>query len=1270
MYFGGDELYRSVNQGATRAKVTEYYPPTTPYSTHADIRAFQFYASAPGGQSDVIILGTDGGVNRSTDGGIADSWVNLNGSELIVSQIFDIGTSSLRPGFIGAGTQDNGTQMRMSAAGNWEHRSGGDGGQTIADWRDSMLVYTRINSHVGLQDRQTGVNVSIVFSTIPGNQYEPYPFRLDPQDNRRIYAGRKKIFYRVLRSPSRPFTFSKSQVDISQFTALTLGADSTPAPLGNISAFEVAPSNPSVIYLGHDGQDYAPKIVGYILVSADSGKTWAARRCGPSNNYSHPNAIAVDPADANRLWIGLSGVQDSQRVIFSADGGHTWANMSNGLPPIPVNDLVYQRGTQGVLFAATDVGVYRYDPATAAWTCFSGGMPPCLVSSLEIDYCQRKIRAGTFGRGVWESPIPVPEPFLLTQDQTWGAGSVHHMAGDLVVEPGATLTIQGMVNMGLQTSIVVKPHARLIIDGGVLTNTCGGFWKGIDVWGNASLNQFPLAFPANQGRVELKNGARVEHARDAVSLGRDHGSWVEPSGGLLIANEALFVNNRRAVEFLSYPHVQHSVLKGCQFTVNDAYRGAGDFSSHVSLWNCRNIYFEACTFRNDQSDRPFHLHAGNGIYSLDAGFLVRGRCSAVMAPGQPCPEASLARTRFEGFNRGVRATGGNSDYTVSIREADATANVQGVMLDNLEQASVLNSVIWAGGQPHSPGNFHEGISTTFSTGYRLEENLLQEVPSTPWQTIGIHIRESGSASNQVYRNTVAGTDQGVLASGMNRNPLNPYEGLQILCNTFSTTSFDIDVQAIGADPSDGIRMHQGNPNLMLSAGNMFTQAPGQGAESNYRNGSSWSILYLFNGQGSEPEFHTPFKVAPIQAGTANGCPSLILGGFDIALDPSTEQYLTGHYDSAESAFANVLYSYRQFIDGGSTHAVLTQMELNWSQSAWGLRNELIALSPSLSQQVLRDAALQDVLPHAMLLEICLANPEATRSEDFIDFLGNSIPSPMPGYMLDMIVANWDSSTVRGILEGNLSHFAGEMAWTSDLLIGSLRLDTLDRSNEIRSWLRRRNTLEDQYSLVSSFLQQAAYDSADAVLEQIPNLFSLDEGQSATWQDFNDYVTFCKDAYQAGHSLMRLDSSEQASLQAFADRPLSQAVAIARNVLCFGYEVCYDYPEPDQGAAARPVTPAADPWQFLRSAYYRLSAYPNPAREGYATFEWELVELPQGAELLVYDSQGRGVASQALAEPEGQWLWDTRGLAPGLYFYELRDGQGQRLAEGKLTVIHR
>ena len=75
-----------------------------------------------------------------------------------------------------------------------------------------------------------------------------------------------------------------------------------------------------------------------------------------------------------------------------------------------------QNTGQNELYAGTDVGVY-VKSGTAVWTPFMTGLPNVLVPELEIYYDNTspgnsKLRAATFGRGLWESD-------LLTSTATW-----------------------------------------------------------------------------------------------------------------------------------------------------------------------------------------------------------------------------------------------------------------------------------------------------------------------------------------------------------------------------------------------------------------------------------------------------------------------------------------------------------------------------------------------------------------------------------------------------------------------------------------------------------------------------------------------------------------------------------------------------------------------------------------------------------------------------------------------------------------------------------
>ena len=96
-----------------------------------------------------------------------------------------------------------------------------------------------------------------------------------------------------------------------------------------------------------------------------------------------------------------------------------------GLPPYPINDIVFQAGTKDAIYVGTDVGVF-YNPTASdpdsEWLCFNSGLPVCMVADLELNYCFNKIIAGTFGRGIWESPLAGISDFEtmeVSKDETW-----------------------------------------------------------------------------------------------------------------------------------------------------------------------------------------------------------------------------------------------------------------------------------------------------------------------------------------------------------------------------------------------------------------------------------------------------------------------------------------------------------------------------------------------------------------------------------------------------------------------------------------------------------------------------------------------------------------------------------------------------------------------------------------------------------------------------------------------------------------------------------
>ncbi len=127
---------------------------------------------------------------------------------------------------------------------------------------------------------------------------------------------------------SSPWADWLNQVLISQdggktFTPSHQGLP-TPRPYTNTfwgqgypRALAVDPSNPNRIYMGVDGDDR-----GGLFISDDGGQSWAAAANQPASKKVY-NALAVDPNDSNRLFWATCGYP-AGGIFVSTNQGATW----------------------------------------------------------------------------------------------------------------------------------------------------------------------------------------------------------------------------------------------------------------------------------------------------------------------------------------------------------------------------------------------------------------------------------------------------------------------------------------------------------------------------------------------------------------------------------------------------------------------------------------------------------------------------------------------------------------------------------------------------------------------------------------------------------------------------------------------------------------------------------------------------------------------------------------------------------------------------------
>ena len=173
---------------------------------------------------------------------------------------------------------------------------------------------------------------------------------------------------------------------------------------GRVFEIAIARSNPEVLYcVFQPGGGYWDDCD--IHRSADGGLTWQQASAVPTNTWRLE--IDVNPEDPDEIWVAANSGNNGSKVFSSLNGGQSWANRTtatlNGERP---KDLFFQSGSPGLVYLATNAGVFYWDGAQQDWIDYSLGLP-LIVNSLEMRpfFRDGKLRLATYGRGIWEAPL-------------------------------------------------------------------------------------------------------------------------------------------------------------------------------------------------------------------------------------------------------------------------------------------------------------------------------------------------------------------------------------------------------------------------------------------------------------------------------------------------------------------------------------------------------------------------------------------------------------------------------------------------------------------------------------------------------------------------------------------------------------------------------------------------------------------------------------------------------------------------------------------------
>lgn len=317
----------------------------------------------------------DGGVYKFNE--TTKAWTNLcNG--LVITMYYRVATAQTNNTMLCGATQDNGGNAR-NANSTWRNTTGGDATMAMVDPTNENIQYssyingdgiTRTNnawsSDVGLTDALR--NAGAV-----GGDWA-CPFAIDQTNPQNIVGA----YQDVMRSTNRGDSWTKISNN------LTNG--------GNLHHITIAPNDGKTIYTSRDATLYR---------TFNTGANWS-NITSPGGNITR---IVVSPTDAKTVYITTNG-GNGKRIYRSTNGGDTWTNLTLNFPnDVNAICIAYEKGTNEGLYVGSPIGVFYKNASMSQWIYYGQGLPNTEVNDIAIAYGAKKIRVGTWGRGVWECDL-------------------------------------------------------------------------------------------------------------------------------------------------------------------------------------------------------------------------------------------------------------------------------------------------------------------------------------------------------------------------------------------------------------------------------------------------------------------------------------------------------------------------------------------------------------------------------------------------------------------------------------------------------------------------------------------------------------------------------------------------------------------------------------------------------------------------------------------------------------------------------------------------
>lgn len=373
--------------------------------------------------SDRIIMGSDGGIYISYDGGYTcDHYYNLP-----ISQIYAVGVDMDEPYNIYCGVQDHehwkGPSHSADRHGitllDWVAVGGGDGMYTQVDPVNCRWLYTsqQYGGHYRV-DQKLGFQTSILPRR--GSDKPPYqflwtpPIHISPHNSEIIYIGAQVL----LRSLDRGENWQEISPDLTTNDQTKMIPRSEGGlPWFAISTMAESPLTPGLIWVGTcDGQ---------VWLTRNSGATWTDLTpkliAAGGHKGSYISRVFPSHFKDSVAYVTQTGYwqDDFAPLVFKTeDYGATWVSLASNLPSSPINAIFEDRKNPHLLFLGNDEGLYVSINGGLKWFRMPG-IPFVPVKDLLVHSRENDLVVATFGRGIYVtdiSPLQEINEKVLTEE--------------------------------------------------------------------------------------------------------------------------------------------------------------------------------------------------------------------------------------------------------------------------------------------------------------------------------------------------------------------------------------------------------------------------------------------------------------------------------------------------------------------------------------------------------------------------------------------------------------------------------------------------------------------------------------------------------------------------------------------------------------------------------------------------------------------------------------------------------------------------------------